>query len=69
MKPLTDRDPGDETLFDPATTLPPKCTCGQTRKNLCPIDAAITNGGLDKWARRPRTCLTRHDPAKGDIPF
>ena len=56
------RDYGDEQpepLFDPSTTLPPRCKCGTTRKNLCPIDAAIANGGTDKWAKRPRTCLAR----------
>jgi hypothetical protein len=54
-------DPGDEQthLFAPDTTLPPTCKCGCTRKNLCPIDAAIANGGTDKWAKRPRTCLAR----------
>ena len=64
-------DPGDEQthLFAPASVEPKKCSCGTTRKALCPIDAAKANGGLDKWAKRPRTCLTRHDPGKGEIPF
>lgn len=46
-----------EHLFQPASTLPKRCSCGCTAKNLCPIDAAITHGGEHKWAKRPRTCL------------
>jgi len=70
-RPLIDRDPGDEqaSLFPPESTMPTRCTCGCTRKNLCPIDASIAHGGADKWAKRPRTCLSRHDPAEGEIPF
>jgi len=64
-------DPGDEVqhLFAPDTTLPPRCKCGATRTNDCRHNDAITTGLIDKYARRPRTCLARHNPAEGVIPF
>jgi hypothetical protein len=68
MKPaITDRDPGDETLFDPKSTMPPKCACGSTRKNLCVWAANRHHFGID--SKQPRTCLLRYDPANGEIPF
>lgn len=66
-------DPGDEVqphLFAPATTDPKKCSCGTTRKALCPIDAAHANGGVHKWAKRPRTCLNSSQLGPNDdLPF
>jgi hypothetical protein len=62
-------DPGDETLFDPASTVPPKCSCGTTRSNLCVFDANVAHGLINASDTRPKTCLNRHDPANGDIPY
>lgn len=69
------RDPGDETehqdsLFDPRTTIAPKCGhCGTTAKNACVHDADIDNGIRDPYARRPKTCIAGWDPATAEIPF
>jgi hypothetical protein len=56
-------------LFEPATTIPPKCVCGATKKNICNHDADIDKGWIPTWATRPPSCLNRHDPANGDIPY
>lgn len=70
MKPIRDRDPGDETLFDPATTVPKRCVdCDTTRSNLCAFDADVQHGHKKASARRPKTCLNRINPATCDIPF
>jgi hypothetical protein len=61
-------DPGDETLFDPATTIPPKCSCGTTRKNLCAHDASVAHGLIPASSNRPRSCLNAHDPAAAPFP-
>jgi hypothetical protein len=60
-----------EPLFNPAETMPPKCTARDcqagTRKNLCGYDADRDQGQL--VGKRPRGCLNAHDPSKGVIPY
>lgn len=60
----------NQQLFNPKETLPVKCaSCGTTRKALCLHDANVAHGLAPKTTLRPRGCLNRHDPAKGEIPF
>ena len=57
-----------QPLFDPQTTVPPRCTaCDTTRKNLCRWAADREHGSLP--GKQPRTCLLRHDPSTAEIPF
>jgi hypothetical protein len=63
-------DPGDETLFDAASTVTPRCyACGNTKKNLCVFDANVAHGLINPSDTRPKTCLNRHDPSEGQIPY
>ena len=56
-----------EPLFDPATTMPKKCSCGTTRRNLCKWAADRHHYGIE--AKQPRTCLLRYDPKDGVVPY
>jgi len=68
IPPLIDRDPGDEQLFDPSSTLPPTCkSCGATKPTMCRWAADRDHGGLA--GKQPRTCLNAYDPAKAKVPY
>jgi hypothetical protein len=62
------------SLFDPSSTVPAKCVCGTTRKNLCQYDyersllASNETASLPLWPTRPMTCLQRHDPYLANLP-
>jgi hypothetical protein len=67
---LTNADPGDETLFDPATTVLPKCrACNTTRTGLCRFDADVAHQLIPASSTRPRSCLNRVDPQTMAIPY
>jgi hypothetical protein len=66
--PLTDRDPGDEQaqLFEP----PAKCGhkgC-PSKASLCKHEADIAHGIIDRFSRRPRSCLNAYDPKTAPLP-
>jgi hypothetical protein len=66
----SDRDYGDEQpqpLFDVTITVPKRCTCGTTKKNLCVYDADLEHGQTAP-RRRPRTCLN-HPQNREGIPY
>lgn len=57
-------------LFDPRTTIPPRCAyCETSRPNLCQWAADREQGGELQGKTKPKTCLLRHDPGKAPIPF
>jgi hypothetical protein len=57
-------------LFNPAETVPPRCySCGNTKKNLCRFDADVDKNLIPASSTRPASCLNRHDPAAGVIPY
>ena len=57
------------TLFDPATTAPPKCkACGATAKNVCVHDADLEHGLITNTRRRPKSCLNAYDPKTAPLP-
>lgn len=64
---MTEQQP----LFDPQTVAPKKCLARGCPgvKNLCIHAADVSEGIRDPWAPKPKTCLLRHDPADGTIPF
>lgn len=66
-------DPGDEcscTQHQLALNIPELrvCSCGVSRKNLCPIDAALRWAAEAPVGRRPKTCLRRVDPSTAPFP-
>ena len=54
-------------LFQPPPICQEKGCPGKS--SLCQHDADIAAGIRDPYTRRPRTCLNRHDPKEGRIPF
>lgn len=48
-----------DQLFDPTTTVPPKCTtCGATDKRDCEHDRNRELGMASVTRKRPKTCIS-----------